>query len=292
MNDIRVLLVEGDLDDAQFIGDALAEMEETTHGGAWVHCRLDHLQRAEDAIIVLENEQPDIVLFSPVLPDSRGLETFSAFRDAAPTVPLIALLEAGEEGLGRRMLRLGAQDFVLKAELDCQPLARAMLNAIERQRFQKGTQLASATDLETGLYNNAGFRAIGARDVELAREVGRGITLLLAEVDHLVEVDEAYGREATHDLVIQAANVIRAAAGGTALIARVALGRFALLTWQDTADVLIARLQEETQSGHHAFAFVFGYATSLDGAETTLEELLETAEAALYENRQAYCNLA
>jgi PleD family two-component response regulator len=292
MNDIRVLLVEGDLDDAAFIGNALAEMEETTHGGAWVHCRLEHLQRADDAVIVLEKEQPDIVLFSPALPDSRGLETFAAFRDAAPLVPLIALLDAGEEGLGRRMLRLGAQDFVLKGELDCQPLARAMLNAIERQRFQRGKQIASATDIETGLYNTEGFRAIAARDIELARECRRGLTLLVAELDDLVEVDEACGREALHDLVVEAANVIRAVAGGSALAARVALGRFAMLAWQNTADELISRLQQETQADHHAFAFVFGHASNSEGAQFTLDELMQTAGTVLYENRQAYSNVA
>ncbi len=176
-------------------------------------------------------------------------------------MPLIALLDAGEEGLGRRMLRMGAQDFVLKGELDCQPLARAILNAIERQRFQRGTQLASATDVETGLYNNEGFRAIAARDVELARECGRSLTLLLAEVDNLTDVDQACGREQLHDLVAEAANVVRAGAAGTALIARVGLGRFAMLDWQNTADELISRLQQETQADHHAFAFVFGHAS-------------------------------
>ena len=160
MNDIRVLLVEAELNEAQFIQEALAEMEERTHGGAWVHCRVSHLERAEDAVVVLEREPPDVVLFNPSLPDARGLETFSTFRDAAFGVPLIALLEAGDEGLGRRMLREGAQDFILKSEIDCQPLARAILNGIERQRFQRATQRIAAVDLETGFYNPDGFRAI------------------------------------------------------------------------------------------------------------------------------------
>jgi PleD family two-component response regulator len=291
MNDIRVLLVDGELSDARFVEDALAEMEERTHGGAWIHCRVSHLERAEDAAILLESERPDIVLFNPTLPDSRGLETFSTLRDAAPGVPLIALLDAGEEGLGRRMLRQGAQDFILKLEIDCQPLARAMLNAIERQRFCRATQLASAVDLETGFYNPGSFQVLATRDIQLARECGRAVGLVTAEIDSLMEVDAAYGREAAHDLIVEAANVIRGAAGETTLIARTGLGCFAMLTWQMNAERLIGVLQNQVQAGHHAFAFAFGSATTDEGAAASVDDLLKTAQAALYENKQAYLNL-
>jgi PleD family two-component response regulator len=291
MNDIRVLLVDGELSDARFVEDALAEMEERTHGGAWIHCRVSHLERAGDAAILLEAERPDVVLFNPTLPDSRGLETYSTLRDAAPGVPLIALLEAGEEGLGRRMLRQGAQDFILKSEIDCQPLARAMLNAIERQRFYRATQLASAVDLETGFYHPGSFQNLANRDIQLARGCGRPLELVAAEIDSLLDVDAAYGREAAHDLIVEAANVIRGAAGETALIARTGLGCFAIATWQMSAERLIAAVQNQVQAGQHAFAFTFGSATMDEDADGTIDGLLRTAQAALDENKQAYLNL-
>jgi two-component system cell cycle response regulator len=287
MNDIRVLLIDGELSDARFVEDALAEMEERTHGGAWIHCRVSHFERAEDAAILLESERPDIVLFNPMLADSRGLETFATLRDAAPGVPLIALLDTGEEGLGRLMLRQGAQDFIVKSEIDCQPLARAMLNAIERQRFFRATQLASAVDLETGFYNPASFQVLATRDIQLARECGREVGLVTAEIDSLMDVDAAYGREAAHDLIVEAANVIREAASEMALIARTGLGSFAMLTWQAPPERLIGTLQNRTQAGHHAFAFAFGSASADGGQAATVDDLLKTAEAALYENKQA-----
>ena len=290
MNEIRVLLVEGELSDACFIQEALAEMEERTHGGAWVHCRVSHLERAQDAVPALESGCPDIVLFNPTLPDSRGLETFFKLHDAAPGVPLIALLDAGGEGLGRWMLRQGAQDFVIKCEIDCQPLARAMLNAIERQRLYRATQLASAVDLETGFYNGDSFRALAARDIQLARLCGRPVALLLAELDHLMEIDTAHGREASHDLIIEAANVVRAAVENTALVSRDGFGRFAVLTLQHTAEGLVSALKRQIHADHHSFAFLFGHASIPDGFGTTMDELMKTAAAVLYENKQAYSN--
>ncbi len=291
MNKLRVLLVESELNDARFIQEALAEIEETTHGGTWLHCDVTHLERADDAIVVIEAEPPDLVLFNPNLEDSCGLATFSALRDAGPNLPLIAMLDAGEEGLGRRMLRQGAQDFLLKIEIDCRPLARALLNAVERQRFCRGTQSASTIDLETGFYTRDGFRELANRDLRLATGCNRSLTLVLAELDNLWDVDAACGREATHDLVVEAANVIRDGAGDTAVLGRAALGRFGIADCQRTPEQTILSLQHRVQAGHHAFAFVFGYSRAIGGSPT-IDDLIDEAETVLYENKQAFPNLS
>lgn len=291
MNNLRVLLVESELSEARFVQEALAEIEETTHGGAWLHCDVTHLERAEDAVVVLEAQPPDLVLFNPTLNDSRGLATFSAFRDAVPNVPLIAMLDAGEEGLGRRMLRQGAQDYILKNEIDCRPLARALLNAVERQRFCRGTQSASIIDLETGFYNRDGFRDLANRDLRLATACNWSLTLVLAELDNLWEVDAACGREATHDLIVEAANVVRESAGETAVLGRTGLGRFGIADCQRNAEQMVLSLQSGIQAGHHAFAFVCGYSRAIAGTPT-IDDLIDEAETVLYENKQTFPNLS
>ncbi len=288
MNDIRVLLVESEPGDAGFIRDALVEIEEMTHGGSWVHCRVDHVERADEAVMMLEAEPPDVILFDPLLADSRGIATFSVLRDAAPDVPLIALLDSREEGLGRRIIRDGGQDFLIKSEIDCRPLARTLLNAIERQRYRRAVQSNSLADGETGFCNDEGFRSMASRDLELARECGRSLSLLIAEIDSLVEMDAVYGREAVHQMVVEAANVIRAAAGTTVLTGRQGVGRFVLLAWSDRVQDLMSAIQNQVQAGLHAFAFVFGHAFAEAADRLTIEELMETAESVLLENRQAY----
>ncbi|MBS1875718.1 MAG: diguanylate cyclase [Acidobacteria bacterium] len=288
MNELRVLLVESEPGDASFIREALIEVEEMTHGGAWIHCRVDHVERADEAVMVLEAGPPDVVLFNPMLPDSRGLATFTTLHDAAAEIALIALLDAGDEGLGRRMLRQGAQDYLIKNEIDCRPLARMLLNAIERQRYGRTLARSTLTDEETGFYNAEGFRTAAARDIALARQCGHPLALLLAEIDSLVEMDAAYGREAVHQLVAEAANVVRAAAGATALLARHGTGRFAVLAWADDPGSVIGAIQNQVQAGFHTFAFLFGQAFADPAESHSVESLLKTAEAALYENRQAY----
>jgi PleD family two-component response regulator len=232
-----------------------------------------------------------MVLFNPELPDSRGIATFTALHDTAKNTPLVALLERTDEGLGRRMLRHGAQDFLIKEDVDCRPLARTMLNAIERQRFLRGTRIASAIDLETGFYHEDGFRSAAERDLQLATECDRSLALVLAELDNLRDVDAASGREAAHEMVVEAANVIRAGVRDTALVGRSSLGRFEMLSWQNNVDEIISNLQGQVQAGQHTFAFVFGYAAMRPGSGATLDDLIRDAQAVLDANKQSYPSL-
>ena len=129
---------------------------------------------------------------------------------------------------------------------------------------------------------------MASRDLQLAHECGRPLVLLLAELDSLVEMDAVYGREAVHQLIVEAANVIRAAAGPPVLTGRQGVGRFTLLAWSDSVQHLISAIQNQVQAGLHAFAFVFGHAFADTADRFTIEELVETAESVLLENRQAY----
>jgi PleD family two-component response regulator len=291
MNDIRVLFVEDELADARFIREALAEIEETTHGGAWLHCNVTHLERLDDAVLVLGAETMDVVLFNPALPDSRGMATFTALHDAAPNVPLIALVEPGDEGLGRRMLREGAQDYIVKSEIDVDPLAGAILNGIERQRFVRAALRSTAGDPESGFATAPAFDALASRDLLLARDCGRSLVLMMAEIDNFEDLDAACGRSAAHEFVMAAANVIRTVVGEYALVGRLGTNRFAILEWRRTPEELIGALQTQVGREHQPFAFVFGYTFAEPCSSTTLVELIAAAETMLCENKHAYSNL-
>jgi PleD family two-component response regulator len=291
MNQIRVLLLESELETARFIQEAFAEMEEVTRDGAWMHCLVTHIDRAEDAVLVAAGEHPDIILFSSRLPDSRGMETFYLLRDAYPGIPMIALLEAGEEGLGRRMVREGLQDYLSESGVDCDVLARAIMNAIERQRYLRAATYSVDTDFDTGLPGREALEAAGARDVLLANECGRSLWLVTAEIDNLEELAATCGGFAAHDAVLQAGIAIRNTAGEQALAARVASGRFAILDWQRTADELIGAVQHQVQTDHQEFAFVFGHARIEPGSGLTIREALQSAEEMLCENKLAYSDL-
>lgn len=76
------------------------------------------------------------VLLSLSLPDSQGVETLKRFRARHAELPIIALTEYADYKLGVEAVQLGAQDFLIKSEVDARMLERSIRHAIERQMIE------------------------------------------------------------------------------------------------------------------------------------------------------------
>ncbi|MBI2386618.1 MAG: response regulator [Elusimicrobia bacterium] len=79
----------------------------------------------------------DIVLLDLSLPDSQGLETFMELSARAPAVPVVILTVAADDALATSALRAGAQDYLVKGQMDARALSRAIRYAIERKRLEE-----------------------------------------------------------------------------------------------------------------------------------------------------------
>src|SRR5207249_4136275 len=78
-----------------------------------------------------------------------------------------------DEAMATRLVRDGVQDFLLKKQVDCAPLAHAIRNAVERHRQLTAARAAAMTDSLTGLLNRSSFLTFGDRDRKLAERLGR-----------------------------------------------------------------------------------------------------------------------
>ena len=77
---------------------------------------------------------PDIILLDLQLPDCTGLEGFGALHALVPDVPQIILTNFADDGLAATAVRQGAQDYLIKKEVDTTLLTKSIRYAIERQR--------------------------------------------------------------------------------------------------------------------------------------------------------------
>jgi sigma-B regulation protein RsbU (phosphoserine phosphatase) len=84
------------------------------------------------------------VLLDLSLPDSKGLETLAAVRACAPLLPIIVLTGAHDEQLAIEALKRGAQDYLLKTEIDGRMLAREIRYAVERNALRAELRLYAA----------------------------------------------------------------------------------------------------------------------------------------------------
>lgn len=81
-----------------------------------------------------ENETPDIILLDLHLPDCEGLGGFERLRKLAPDVPVIILTNFMDDELATTAVREGAQDYLIKKEVDTALLSKSIRYAIERQK--------------------------------------------------------------------------------------------------------------------------------------------------------------
>jgi signal transduction histidine kinase len=158
---LQVLLVEDNSGDARL----LREMFSQEKTGSF---ELTHVLHLGEALILLAKGGIDIVLLDMGLPDGHGLETVRRARAVAPGVPLIVLTGLDDEALAAEAMKEGAQDYLIKGEIENRALPRALRHSIERHRMQLATDLIHAqVQARTGELKevNVQLRAeIAARD--------------------------------------------------------------------------------------------------------------------------------
>ncbi|NOT63249.1 MAG: response regulator, partial [Acidobacteria bacterium] len=81
-----------------------------------------------------EQQKIDIVLLDLALPDSEGLETFTRIHRLAPDLPIIVLTATNDDDVAIQAMQAGAQDYLVKGDINRHLLQRAMRYAIERKR--------------------------------------------------------------------------------------------------------------------------------------------------------------
>jgi two-component system sensor histidine kinase/response regulator len=132
----RVLLIEDNPDDACLLREALDEAKE--------QIRLVHVGQLEDAAKLLGEESFQIILLDLSLPDSQGIETLVRVQGQAPSVPIVVLTGLDDDNIALQAVRAGAQDYLVKGEIDARNLLRAIRYASERkQAYEEMARLAA-----------------------------------------------------------------------------------------------------------------------------------------------------
>ncbi|HSV52777.1 MAG TPA: EAL domain-containing protein [Burkholderiaceae bacterium] len=124
-----LLLVEDNPGDARLLHETLRRQDAS-------HIDLVHVQSMGEAERYLSAHAVDIVLLDLGLPDAQGLQAVLRAHAAAPRVPLVVLTGLEDESLARQALQEGAQDHLIKGEVDGRGLLRALGYAIERKTME------------------------------------------------------------------------------------------------------------------------------------------------------------
>jgi len=188
LSSIRTLLIEDNPADARMIQEVLSESPETAFELEWVDGLAKGLKELKAGLV-------DLVLLDLHLPESHGVDTFNATRACAPSVPIVVLTGLDDRELALKVVRNGAQDYLVKGQIDNPALLRSMQYALIRHRLQHEEESPGWKDSLTNLYNRQGFCILGEQLLLLADQYRHQVTLLYADLVDLETINAVYGKE-------------------------------------------------------------------------------------------------
>lgn len=122
-----ILLIEDDFAEARLLEEILKNF----NLDGFV---LTHVTRLQTAVNRLNQEQFDLILLDLTLPDSRGLVSVELLVNNFPHLPIVVLTNTNDDRLAIEAVRQGAQDYLVKREINIDVLVRSIHYAIERQK--------------------------------------------------------------------------------------------------------------------------------------------------------------
>lgn len=133
-NNITVLYIEDNPNDIilvkRFIGQMTKDQDETET------FQFESVDRVSKGIERMAKGGVDLVLTDLNLPDAHELEAVKQLRSHFPMIPIIALTSAYTKSLGLQAVREGAQDYLVKDELNARMISHSVRYAIERKKVE------------------------------------------------------------------------------------------------------------------------------------------------------------
>jgi diguanylate cyclase (GGDEF)-like protein len=282
---LRVLSVEDNPGDAILVREMLRDASPD----GFV---LQNADRLSTAVACLLDGAVDCVLLDLSLPDAEGLEALAQVRTVALDVPIIVLTGRSDEVLAVQAVHEGAQDYLIKGQVDARLLSRSINYAIERKRAEVELAHQAMHDALTALPNRALFYD---RLGQALNRVGRHSTaaaVLFLDLDRFKLINDSLGHGAGDKLLVAVAERLSNVLRGGDTAARFGGDEFAVLledvhdiqSAAETAERILEMLARPLQLDHNDIVIraSLGISVAEAGAATDADELIRNADAAMY----------
>ena len=130
-----ILVIEDNPADARFVEILLMQ-------NSLVDCETVHVTCLEEGIRAFATEGYAAVLLDLTLPDSTGLETLESLLAVHADANVIVMTGHSDQNLGVEAVIRGAQDFIVKGDIESEKLGRAVRFSIERNNVKRRLRAA------------------------------------------------------------------------------------------------------------------------------------------------------
>ncbi|WP_416233461.1 ATP-binding protein [Anabaena sp. UHCC 0451] len=135
---VKILLIEDNLAEARLLQEFLKQAQSKEFS-------LVHVQRLRDGFHELSQHDYDVILLDLTLPDSQGLSSLPLLISQAPSTPIVVLTNTNDEELAIEAVREGAQDYLVKRQVNPDVLVRSVQYAIARKQVLEQLRTVNQT---------------------------------------------------------------------------------------------------------------------------------------------------
>lgn len=128
MDTLNLLIVEDNPTDALLLTESIQ------NGRDHLEVNFDCVERLQDATRLLSEKSYDAVLLDLGLPDSEGIATFLTLHHQFPRTPILVLTGLDDKAVGLEAVEQGAQDYLIKNQIQTRQLLRSLVYSVVRQK--------------------------------------------------------------------------------------------------------------------------------------------------------------
>lgn len=287
---LNFLIIEDDPDDIFFLTNVLDKLQARD-----IEPNLHIVKSLEEGLQALTDKSFDLIILDLYLPDSQGLQTFLEVQKRAVAIPILIVGGGSHEDIVRETIKLGAQDYLPKADLTPGLLSRIIHHAIERHRLHESLKALSFTDELTGLYNRRGFLTLLEQQLSLSRRTKKGFHLFFVDLDYLKQINDAYGHLVGDRALIDMAKCLRSSFRRHDIIGRIGGDEFGIVVINSSLDngdylkaLMLERVETYNKKIHEPYRIAFSIGeVYYDGLqERSLDELFQRADEELYKAKR------
>lgn len=171
---------------------------------------------AEAGQATLMHQSIDLIFLDYLLGAQTGLDLIYTLRQDGDRRPVIILTGQGDQRIAAATMRAGADDYVVKEDLNPDTLRRSLRFVLERvegerRRVQIEAELVRLARFDelTGLYNRRYLLERLAQEALRAKRYGSPLCLMILDVDHFKHINDTYGHLIGDQVLARIGNILR-----------------------------------------------------------------------------------
>ena len=238
------------------------------------------------AMDVLGGQDFSAILLDLSLSEIRGDVEIETLRSVVPRVPIVVLGVWDVQERAVRAMRAGADDFLMKHDLDTGDLNRSLSYAIERKFAERRLEHLTRFDQLTQLGNRAYFQERLEQALVRVELAGEQVALLYIDIDHRGDERRPTGAVQVDKFVFEVAERLRQGVRDSETVARVNDNAFCVILESIAsvaeANAVAGRIRKSLAEpyGARRGSVRVRVGVAISGGDAQVERLLEEAEFA------------